>query len=159
MKLVKITYTKWNKMFCRIAKGLWNTTQTCGYKKAGYKKSLFQLCNNKHTYLKTMYSYLPCMIFKFKRNECSNCGKIQVGLGLNSHWCILFYCWQLQVPESLKKEFMPPRTTKELKQFVFVHFPILSWLWSYQPKFLIGDITAGITVSVMYIPQGQWPLL
>ena len=54
---------------------------------------------------------------------------------------------------------MPPRTAKELKQFIFVHFPILSWFWSYQPKFLIGDITAGITVSVMYIPQGQWHLL
>ena len=50
---------------------------------------------------------------------------------------------------------MPPTTIKELKQFILVHFPILSWLWSYQPKFLIGDITAGITVSVMHIPQGQ----
>ena len=63
------------------------------------------------------------------------------------------------MPESLKRGLMPPRTAKELKQFIFVHFPILSWFWSYQPKFLIGDITAGITVSVMYIPQGQWPLL
>ena len=50
---------------------------------------------------------------------------------------------------------MPPRNPKELKQFILVHLPILSWVWSYQPKFLIGDIIAGITVSVMHIPQGQ----
>ena len=50
---------------------------------------------------------------------------------------------------------MPPRNPKELKQFILVHLPILSWVWSYQLKFLIGDIIAGITVSVMHIPQGQ----
>ena len=49
---------------------------------------------------------------------------------------------------------MPPRTTKELKQFIMFRLPILSWLWSYQPKFLIGDITAGITVSIMHISEG-----
>ena len=50
---------------------------------------------------------------------------------------------------------MPPRNAKELKQFILVHLPVLSWLWSYQPKFLIGDITAGISVAIMHIPQGQ----
>ena len=50
---------------------------------------------------------------------------------------------------------MPPRTAKELKQFILLRLPILSWLWSYQPKFLIGDITAGITVAIMHIPQGK----
>ena len=59
------------------------------------------------------------------------------------------------MPESVKKELMPPRNAKELKQFILIHFPILSWLWSYQPKFLINDIIAGITVSVMHIPQGE----
>jgi len=49
---------------------------------------------------------------------------------------------------------MPPRNVKELKQFTLVHLPILSWLWSYQPKFLIGDITAGISIAIMHIPQG-----
>ena len=49
---------------------------------------------------------------------------------------------------------MPPRNAKELKQFVLVHLPILSWLWSYQPKFLIGDIIAGISIAIMHIPQG-----
>ena len=63
---------------------------------------------------------------------------------------------QLIMPETLKKELMPPTSIKELKQFILVRLPILGWLWSYQPKFLIGDITAGITVSIMHIPQGQW---
>ena len=63
---------------------------------------------------------------------------------------------QLIMPETLKKELMPPMSIKELKQFILVRLPILSWLWSYQSKFLIGDITAGITVSIMHIPQGQW---
>ena len=50
---------------------------------------------------------------------------------------------------------MPPRTAKEWKQFILIHFPILGWLWSYQLKFLINDIISGVTVSVMHIPQGQ----
>ena len=62
---------------------------------------------------------------------------------------------QLKVPESLKKELMPLMSINELQQFILVRLPILSWLWSYQPKFLVGDITAGITVSIMHIPQGQ----
>ena len=60
----------------------------------------------------------------------------------------------MQVPESLKRELMPPKNSKELKQFVLFRVPILSWLWSYQPKFLIGDITAGITISIMHISEG-----
>ena len=63
---------------------------------------------------------------------------------------------QLKVPEILKKELMPPTSIEELKQFILIRLPILSWLWSYKPKFLIGDITAGIAVSIMHIPQGEW---
>ncbi len=33
--------------------------------------------------------------------------------------------------------------------------PILSWLPSYKSNFLKGDLTAGITVAVMLIPQGM----
>jgi len=51
---------------------------------------------------------------------------------------------------------MPPRNAKELKKFFLAHIPILSWLWSYQPKFLIGDIIAGITTSIMQISEGNY---
>lgn len=34
-------------------------------------------------------------------------------------------------------------------------FPILEWAPNYKKKFLAGDLTAGITVGVMLIPQGM----
>ena len=34
-------------------------------------------------------------------------------------------------------------------------FPIFEWLPNYQKKNLKGDITAGITVGIMLIPQGM----
>ncbi len=40
---------------------------------------------------------------------------------------------------------------KKLSKFV----PILSWLPAYQKSFFTGDLTAGITVGVMLIPQGM----
>ena len=58
------------------------------------------------------------------------------------------------MPELLKRELMPPKTAEELKQFILLRLPILSWLWSYQPKFLIGDFTAGITVAIMHVSEG-----
>jgi len=36
-----------------------------------------------------------------------------------------------------------------------LYFPILSWLKTYSPSFLKGDIAAGITVGIMLIPQGM----
>ncbi|MDB2702444.1 sulfate permease [Flavobacteriaceae bacterium] len=36
-----------------------------------------------------------------------------------------------------------------------LYFPILGWLKSYSSSFLKGDITAGITVGIMLIPQGM----
>lgn len=35
------------------------------------------------------------------------------------------------------------------------YFPILTWLKTYQKSFLLPDVTAGITVGVMLIPQGM----
>ena len=35
------------------------------------------------------------------------------------------------------------------------YFPILSWLPNYKKEFLRGDITAGLTVGIMLIPQGM----
>lgn len=32
--------------------------------------------------------------------------------------------------------------------------PILSWILKYQPKFLLEDMVAGITVGLTAIPQG-----
>ena len=71
---------------------------------------------------------------------------------IQPHYFLIYT--QMRVPKLLKKELMPPRTTKELKQFFLMRLPILSWLWSYQPKFLIGDITAGITIAIMHISEG-----
>ena len=62
---------------------------------------------------------------------------------------------QLQVPRTLKEELMPPTSVKELKQFFLIRLPILGWLRSYQLRFLIGDITAGLTVSIMHILHGE----
>jgi MFS superfamily sulfate permease-like transporter len=44
---------------------------------------------------------------------------------------------------------------KQWKSFIFVHLPIIQWLWQYRPKYLIGDIIAGITIGVTHIPQGM----
>jgi len=33
--------------------------------------------------------------------------------------------------------------------------PILKWLPSYKKEYLVGDISAGITVGIMLIPQGM----
>ncbi|MEM6542895.1 MAG: SulP family inorganic anion transporter, partial [Bacteroidota bacterium] len=35
------------------------------------------------------------------------------------------------------------------------YFPILKWLPSYKKRHLSGDISAGITVGIMLIPQGM----
>ena len=58
-------------------------------------------------------------------------------------------------PEPVLSALKPPLSRKEWKQFVLVHLPILSWVWSYRPAFLFGDIIAGITVAIMHIPQGS----
>ena len=59
-------------------------------------------------------------------------------------------------PEPVFSALKPPLNKKEWRQFVLVHLPILSWVWSYRPAYLFGDIIAGITVAIMHIPQGVW---
>lgn len=58
-------------------------------------------------------------------------------------------------PEPIRSSLYPPLSVKECKYFIFTHFPILGWLWSYQYKYLVGDAIAGVTVAVMHIPQGN----
>jgi high affinity sulfate transporter 1 len=58
------------------------------------------------------------------------------------------------VPEPVRSHFMPPKKCMEWKNFVFRHLPILSLLWTYRLKFIIGDLIAGITIGVTHIPQG-----
>lgn len=60
------------------------------------------------------------------------------------------------VPQPIRKALLPPRNRVEWRKFVFVHLPVLHWLWSYRPKQLIGDIVSGITIGVTHIPQGEW---
>lgn len=49
-----------------------------------------------------------------------------------------------------------------IRQFSLLHFilkliPVLKWLPEYSIKeYLPGDVTAGITVAVMHIPQGEF---
>ena len=35
------------------------------------------------------------------------------------------------------------------------YFPIVQWLPTYKKSFLAGDVSAGITVGIMLIPQGM----
>jgi len=40
-------------------------------------------------------------------------------------------------------------------QFLHRHIPAFNWLRNYQSKYLIGDITAGIIVASLLIPQSM----
>jgi MFS superfamily sulfate permease-like transporter len=57
-------------------------------------------------------------------------------------------------PEPVRSALIPPRTRWEWLDFLLVHVPIVSWLLSYRPSFLINDIVSGVTVAIMHIPQG-----
>ena len=57
-------------------------------------------------------------------------------------------------PQPMRNALLPPRGWDQWKKFVFVHLPVLHWLWTYRPKQLIGDCIAGITIGVTHIPQG-----
>lgn len=42
-------------------------------------------------------------------------------------------------------------------QFIYNLIPVIKWLPDYSIKnYLPGDVTAGITVAVMHIPQGTF---
>jgi MFS superfamily sulfate permease-like transporter len=57
-------------------------------------------------------------------------------------------------PEPVRSALIPPRTRWEWLDFLLVHVPIISWLLSYRPSFLVNDIVSGVTVAIMHIPQG-----
>lgn len=59
------------------------------------------------------------------------------------------------VPQPIRRNILPPMNWKQWRSFIFVHLPIIQWLWQYRPKQLIGDIIAGITIGVTHIPQGR----
>ena len=58
-------------------------------------------------------------------------------------------------PEPVRSALIPPLTAREWLEFLLIHVPIIRWVWTYQAKFLVGDIIAGITVAIMHIPQGE----
>jgi high affinity sulfate transporter 1 len=58
------------------------------------------------------------------------------------------------IPEPVRSSLTPPMTKENCVRFILFRLPILSWLWSYKPRYLVGDVIAGITVAVMHIPQG-----
>ena len=59
------------------------------------------------------------------------------------------------IPQPVRKALCPPTTREEWKRFLFVHLPVVHWLWLYRPKQLIGDVVSGITIGVTHIPQGE----
>lgn len=59
------------------------------------------------------------------------------------------------IPQPIRKALCPPTTREEWKRFLFVHLPVVHWLWLYRPKQLIGDVVSGITIGVTHIPQGE----
>lgn len=60
------------------------------------------------------------------------------------------------LPEPIRTNLTPPTAWQQWVEFFLLRLPILRWLWSYQPSYIIGDIISGITVAVMHIPQGEF---
>ena len=54
----------------------------------------------------------------------------------------------------MRNALLPPYSLAQWKKFLFVHLPIVHWLWTYRPRQLIGDFIAGITIGVTHVPQG-----
>ena len=59
------------------------------------------------------------------------------------------------VPQPIYNALQPPSSRKEWRKFWEMHLPIWHWLFYYAPKFLLGDIVAGLTIGVTHIPQGN----
>ena len=57
-------------------------------------------------------------------------------------------------PQPIRNALKPPMSKEAWLKFMFVHLPILHWVWQYTPKQLIGDTIAGLTIGVTHIPQG-----
>lgn len=62
---------------------------------------------------------------------------------------------ETMIPQPIRKALCPPTSREEWKKFLFVHLPVIHWLWLYRPKQLIGDLVAGLTIGVTHIPQGE----
>ena len=59
------------------------------------------------------------------------------------------------LPQPIRNSLKPPTNKNEWKRFLYVHLPIVHWVISYTPKYLIGDVIAGLTVGVAHIPMGN----
>lgn len=60
------------------------------------------------------------------------------------------------IPQPIRKSLLPPRSWKEWRKFMFIHLPIIHWIWTYRLNQLIGDLIAGVTIGVTHIPQGRY---
>lgn len=58
-------------------------------------------------------------------------------------------------PQPIRNSLKPPMSRTDWKRFLYVHLPIVHWVWYYTPKYLIGDIVAGLTIGVTQIPHGN----
>ena len=59
------------------------------------------------------------------------------------------------LPQPIRNSLKPPSTKEEWKKFIFIHLPIIQWIWNYIPKYLLGDIVAGLTIGVTHVPQSN----
>ena len=58
-------------------------------------------------------------------------------------------------PQPIRNALKPPMGKEAWLKFMFVHLPILHWVWQYTPKQLIGDTIAGLTIGMTHIPHGM----
>ena len=58
------------------------------------------------------------------------------------------------LPQPIYNALKPPTNKKEFQHFWQIHVPIWHWLYYYVPKFILGDIVAGLTIGVTHVPQG-----
>ncbi|KAL5501945.1 hypothetical protein EMCRGX_G008628 [Ephydatia muelleri] len=57
------------------------------------------------------------------------------------------------VPEPLYTDLKPPMSREAWMRFLLTRLPILHWIWTYELQFLFKDIVAGVSVTLILVPQ------
>ena len=60
-----------------------------------------------------------------------------------------------KIPEPIKSYCVPAKNRDEWLRFLFTRLPILSWVWNYKPKQIVGDLLAGIVIGFAHIPESE----
>lgn len=56
-------------------------------------------------------------------------------------------------PEPLYSDIKPPMSREAWMRFLLTRLPILHWIWTYELPFLFKDIVAGVSVTLILVPQ------